>query len=166
MVGIEKALAGEVGAETIFRARLADLPAEWDYVLIDCAPSLGVLTVSALAAVREILVPVEAHVMALTGLAQLLQTIAIVQERLNPALKIAGIVACRVDARTRHAIEIVEQLRARFGDSVYRTEIRENVRLAECPSFEKPITQYDSQSAGARDYRALAAEIDAKVKGD
>ncbi len=162
MVGIEKALAGEVGAETIFRAKLAGLAPEWDYVLIDCAPSLGILTVSALAAVREILVPVEAHVMALTGLAQLLQTVTVVKERLNPTLEIAGIVACRVDARTRHALEIVEQLRARFGATVYQTEIRENVRLAECPSFGRPITQYDSQSAGARDYRALAAEVDAR----
>jgi chromosome partitioning protein len=163
LVGAEKALAAEVGAETILRSKLGALvsaaPSRWDVVLLDCAPSLGILTVNALAAVREVLVPVEAHVMALSGLAQLLQTISVVQERLNPDLEIAGIVACRVDARTRHSQEIVAQLRERFGEVVYRTAIRENIRLAECPSFGQPITQYDPRSAGAHDYRALAQEV-------
>jgi chromosome partitioning protein len=162
LVGVEKALAGEVGAETILRAKLAALPERWDVILLDCAPTLGILTVNALAAAREVLVPVEAHVMALTGLAQLLQTISIVRERLNPELEVAGIVACRVDARTRHSQEIVTQLRERFGSQVYKTPIRENVRLAECPSFAQPITQYESRSAGAQDYRALAEEVEAQ----
>jgi len=168
LVGVEKALAGEVGAETILRSKLGALanalPSRWDVVLLDCAPSLGILTVNALAAVREVLVPVEAHVMALSGLAQLLQTVSVVQERLNPELEIAGIVACRVDARTRHSQEIVAQLRERFGPVVYRTAIRENIRLAECPSFGQPITQYDSRSAGAHDYRALAEEVQAQAQ--
>lgn len=160
LVGVEKALAREVGAETILRRQLHHLPGDrWDYLLIDCPPALGILTINALAAVREVLVPVEAHVLALEGLAQLLQTIEVVKERLNPALEISGILACRVDGRTRHAQEVVEQLRGRFGDLVYKTVIRENVRLAECPSFGKPITQYDPRSYGAADYRALALEI-------
>jgi chromosome partitioning protein len=160
LVGVEKILAGEVGAETILKRNLDRLPpGRWDYVLLDCPPTLGVLTVNALAAVKELLVPVEAHVMALGGLAQLLHTVEIVKERLNPDLKISGILACRVDARTRHAREVVEQLRERSGDLVYRTVIRENIRLAECPSFGQPITEYDPKSAGARDYRALADEI-------
>ena len=160
LVGVEKSLAGEVGAEIILRSRLhEERLQEWDYVLIDCAPTLGVLSVSAMTAAREILVPVEAHVMALSGLAQLLKTVEIVKERLNPQLDISGILACRVDARTRHALEIVEQLRARFGSLVYKTVIRENVRLAECPSFGQSILQYDMRSAGAKDYCALAAEI-------
>ena len=160
LVGVEKILAGEVGAETILRRHLEDLPPDrWDYILIDCPPTLGVLTVNALAAVKELLVPVEAHVMALSGLAQLLQTVEIVKERLNPDLKISGILACRVDARTRHAREVVEQLRQRSGALVYKTVIRENIRLAECPSFGQPITLYDPKSAGAQDYRALADEI-------
>ena len=109
LVGVEKMLAGEVGAETILRRQLDRLPPHhWDYVLIDCPPTLGVLTVNALAAVRELLVPVEAHVMALDGLAQLLHTVEVVQERLNPELKISGILACRVDSRTRHAREVVD----------------------------------------------------------
>ena len=112
LVGAEKILAGEVGAETILRRNLERLPPDrWDYLLIDCPPTLGVLTINALTAVEELLVPVEAHVMALSGLAQLLQTVEIVQERLNAKLKISGILACRVDARTRHAREVVEQLR-------------------------------------------------------
>jgi chromosome partitioning protein len=153
-------LAGEVGAETILRRNLDRLPPDrWDYVLIDCPPTLGVLTVNALVAVAELLVPVEAHVMALSGLAQLLQTVEVVRDRLNPDLRVSGILACRVDFRTRHAREVVEQLRQRSGSLVYHTVIRENIRLAECPSFGQAITHYDGKSAGAADYRALADEI-------
>jgi chromosome partitioning protein len=160
LVGAEKALAGEVGAETLLRARLAELPPDrWDYVLLDCPPSLGLLTVNALAAVSEVLVTVEAHVMALAGLAQLVQTVRVVQERLNPDLIIGGIVACRVDVRTRHSREVVEHLRQGFGERVFKTVIRENVRLAECPSFAAPILAYDRRSTGAWDYQALALEM-------
>lgn len=160
LVGAEKVLAGELGAESILRRHLQSLPEDrWDYALLDCPPTLGILTINALVAARELLVPVEAHVMALSGLAQLLNTVKVVQERLNSELKISGILACRVDARTRHAREVVQQLRERSGDLVYRTVIRENVRLAECPSFGQPIAQYDPRSAGAADYQALAAEV-------
>lgn len=160
LVGIEKALAGEVGAETLLRKRTGDLDAgKWDYILIDCPPTLGTLTVNALTAVQEVLVPVEAHVMALNGLMDLIQTVNAVKERLHPPLRMAGILACRVDARTRHALEVVEQLRERFLHLVYRTIIRENVRLAECPSFGVPITQYDTNSHGAEDYRSLAGDV-------
>ncbi|MBW1990745.1 MAG: ParA family protein [Deltaproteobacteria bacterium] len=165
MVGVERILVGEVGAEQILRRNLAKLPADtWDYVLVDCPPTLGLLTVNALAAVQEVLVPVEAHVMALTGLAHLLHTVEVVRERLNNDLRVSGILACRVDARTRHAREVVEQLREHNGELVYRTVIRENIRLAECPSFAQPITRYDSKSSGAADYRALAQEIIAQEK--
>ena len=160
LVGVEKILAGELGAETILRRQFNKLPVNhWDYILIDCPPTLGILTINALAAVRELLVPVEAHVMALDGLAQLQHTVDVVKERLNPELQVTGILACRVDNRTRHAREVVEQLRQRSGSLVYRTVIRENIRLAECPSFGQAITQYDGKSAGAADYRGLADEI-------
>jgi chromosome partitioning protein len=160
LVGVEKILAGELGAETILRRHLSGLPpGRWEYVLADCPPTLGLLTVNVLSAVRELLVPVEAHIMALGGLAQLLHTVEVIKERLNPDLRITGILACRMNARTRHAQEILERLRSRFGDLVYHTVIRENVRLAECPSFGKPITLYDPRSAGATDYRALAQEV-------
>ncbi|MDP9439747.1 MAG: ParA family protein [Actinomycetota bacterium] len=164
LVGAERALAGEVGAETILRRKLSSLDG-YDYVLMDCPPQLGILTVNALVAASEVLVPVEAHVMALAGLAQLVETVELVQDRLNPDLDITGIVACRVDARTRHAGEVVGQLRERFGDLVFRTVIRENVRLAEAPSFREPITAYDPRSAGAEDHRALAAEVVAQENG-
>lgn len=167
LVGVERALAGEVGADLLLRRKLQSLPqSRWDYALLDCPPALGLLTVSALAAAGEVIIPVEAHVMALGGLAQLLQTVEIVRERMNEGLKIGGIVVCRVDTRTRHAREVVEELRERFGGLVYRTVIRENVRLAEAPSFGQPIIEYDHRCAGAEDYRALAAEVIAQEQSD
>ena len=164
LVGIEKALAGEVAAETILRGHLTGLPAQWKYILLDCPPALGILTVNALAAAREVLVTVEAHVMALHGLARLIQTVGVIRERLNHELEITGILPCRVDVRTRHAQDIVEELRTRFGKLVFKTGIRENIRLAECPSFGQPITQYAPDSHGAEDYRALAREIIAQER--
>lgn len=130
----------------------------FDYALIDCPPTLGVLSVNALTAAGEVLVPVAAQVMNLHGIAQLHQTIELVRRRLNPALRIAGILACRLDQRTNHGPEIVAKLRARFPETL-RTTIRENVKLAECPSMGEPITSYASGSSGAEDYRALAEEL-------
>ena len=158
LVGVEKALAGEVGTETLLKRAIGKLK-NYDYVILDCPPSLGLLTINALTAARELLIPVEAHVLALAGLAQLLETMEKVKERLNPTLAIAGILACRVDHRTRHAQDIEEQLRKRFGRQVYAATIRENIRLAEAPSFGQAILQYDSKSSGAADYRALATLV-------
>jgi chromosome partitioning protein len=160
LAGAEKALSGEVGAETILRRKIRKLPKDrWDYLLIDCPPTLGILAINALAGAEEVLIPVEAHVMALAGVAQIIKTAEVVKERLNPDLELTGIVACRVDGRTRHSLEVVEQLRARFGKLVFRTVIRENIRLAEAPSYAQPITVYDPRSFGAEDYRDLAAEV-------
>ena len=159
LVGAERALAGEVGAETLLRRRLRAIADSYDEALIDTPPTLGVLTVGALVAADEVLVPVEAHVMALNGLAQLLQTVDAVRDRLNEGLRILGVAACRVDMRTRHSQEVVDELRKRFPAETFRTVIRENVRLAEAPSFGQPVTAYDTRSAGAEDHRALAAEV-------
>ncbi|HNP61003.1 MAG TPA: ParA family protein [Nitrospirales bacterium] len=159
LVGVDKALAGEVGAEMILNRHLADLSDHWDYILLDCSPTLGIVTINALVAAREILIPVETHVMALRGLAHLLQTVETIRVRLNSALAISGILACRVDARTRHALEVVAQLRERFKKQVFKVVVRESIRLAECPSFGKPVTLYDPQGNGAKDYRALAKEV-------
>lgn len=164
MVGIERALAAEIGAENILRRNLAALPKKYDYLFLDCPPSLGALTVNALNAADEILVPVSAEYLAVEGLAQLRHTVQTVQGRLNPTLKYAGILGCRVDQRTRHALEVVDLLRKNFKDLTYRTVIRENVRLSECPAFGQPITLYDSKSAGAADYRALAKEVIAQER--
>jgi len=163
LVGVERALAGEVGAETIFRRALGALPPHWDLALLDCPPSLGLLSVSALVASRAVLVPVEAHVMAMAGLAALLQTTERVRERLNPELAIAAILACRVN-RTNLAREVVARLRERFGDLVLDAVVRESVRLAEAPSFGRPITTYDPRGAGAEDYRAVARELLGRIE--
>ena len=160
LVGAEKALSGEPGAEQCLKEKLKELPeGRFDYILIDCPPTLGILTVNALNAVTEVLVPVECHVMGLHGLAQLWKTVELVKKRLNADLAITGIVACRVDRRTKHGKEVVEKVRARFPEITFATEIRENVRLAECPSQGGPITVYDTKSAGAEDYRKLAEEV-------
>jgi chromosome partitioning protein len=165
LVGAERALATEVGAETLMRRRLKDVADRYDVALIDTPPTLGILTVAALVAADQVLVPVAAHVLALNGLAQLLETIETVRDRLNDSLSILGIVPCRLDARTRHGVEVVAELRKRFPKETFATAIRENVRLAEAPSFGQPITAYDTKSAGAEDYRALAAEVVGRWKG-
>jgi chromosome partitioning protein len=166
LVGAERALAGEVGAETLLRSQFGKLPAgRWDWVLVDCPPTLGVLALQALVGCRELLVPVTAEAMAVAGLAALLQTLQRVQQRLNPKLVLLGILACRVDTRTRLAREVVEALRQRFGSEVFQATIRESVRLTEAPSHHQPITTYAPDSHGAEDYRALAAELmGAKVR--
>ena len=159
LVGVDKALAAEVGAETLLRTAFARLPARWDYVVVDCPPSLGFLAIAAFVACQSLLIPIETRVMALGGLAALLRTMERVRERLNPELSLAGIVPCRVDLRTNLSREIVQRLRERFADVVFASTIRENVRLAEAPSFEQPITNYAPNSTGAADYRAVAAEL-------
>ena len=165
LVGAERALAAEVGAETLLRRKLGKLPAgRWDYVIFDTPPTLGILTLSALVASREVLVPVECHAVALAGLAQLLQTLDAVRDRLNPELTVAGVLACRLDGRTRHAQDVLDELRAKLGRQVLKTAIRESVRFAEAWSFAKPVTAYASASTGAEDYRALAGEIVAQER--
>jgi chromosome partitioning protein len=160
MYNVERALAGEPGAEHSLKMRLRHLPAgRFDYVLIDCPPSLGLLTVNALTAVDEVFVPLEAHVLGLHGLDKLVQTVGIVKERLNPALDITGIVACRVKAQTRHAQEVITDVKGRFPGVFFQTLVRENVRLTECPSQGVPITTYAPTSHGAEDYRKLAEEV-------
>jgi chromosome partitioning protein len=158
MTRLEKALANEVGAETIFRTELGKLEGDWDYVLLDCPPSLGLLALSALTAADEVLVPVEASVLALQGLASLTKTIQRVRDRLNPSLELGGIVVCRA-RNTNLSKEVLGLLQDRFGDSVYDARVRNNVRLAEAPSFGEPITVYDTRSIGADDYRAVATEF-------
>jgi chromosome partitioning protein len=157
--GLERSLAREMGAELTLRRRLKASADGWDYVLVDTPPTLGLLTLNALSAVSELIVPVEAHVLALAGVVQLQEAVETVRERLNPDLALTGVVACRVDSRTRHASDVVGSLRRKFNGHMYQTEIRENVRLAEAPSFRQSIFEYDPRSSGAADYRALALEV-------
>lgn len=159
LVGLDKRLAQELGAETLLKQSLEKLTKKYDYILIDCPPTLGILTINALAATHEIIVPVEARFMALNGLVDLLQTIDVIKKRLNPGLRVAGIVPCRVDGRTKHAHEVVEALTTNFKGMLYKSAIRENIRLSEAPSFNKPIMLYDKRSNGTIDYRSLAKEV-------
>jgi chromosome partitioning protein len=137
---------------------LEHLPPSWDYVLVDCPPSHGALSVAPLAACPAVIIPVETRVLALTGLVSTLETIEAVRERLNPQLTVDAIIASRVN-RTRHAQEIVERLRERYSELVLDVEIRETTDLATAPSFQLPVTRYAPDGAGAADFRALAREI-------
>ncbi len=226
LAGVEKALAGEIGAETVLRRGLGRMAeelrdraarAKWepevvsttdfvrfgsgrpeevwerayraagaeeregmsrekrrraterararcpDLVVLDCPPAMGALQVNALAAADAVVVPVEARFMALVGLAQILETVDRVRERIHPGLQVAGVLACRVDGRTRHGREVAEDLRTHFGDLVFRTAIRENVRLAEAAGHRLPVTRFDRRSSGAADYRAFAEELCARL---
>ncbi|MCB1178681.1 MAG: ParA family protein [Leptospiraceae bacterium] len=131
----------------------------YDYIIFDCGPGLSLTTVNALAAANELLIPVTTHSLTLYGVISLLETMESVQVKINPDLHITGILPCRVDPNLRHNMEILELLIERFGVLVYNTYIREDIKIAECPSFFQTIFQYDSKSTGAVDYRALAAEI-------
>jgi len=168
LAGAERILAAEMAAETLLSRRLADADLSvWDYVIMDTPPALNLLTINALTAAKEVLIPVEAHVLALSGVAQIVESIRLVQERLNRDLRLLGLVICRYDARTRHSVDVKDRLVAKFGDKVLKTVIRENIRLAEAPSFGAPINSYAPNSPGAADYRALAAEIiDMEQRGE
>lgn len=157
--GVEFLVADQVGRELILKKAMAGFRQEYDYVLVDCPPSLGLLTVNALVFVDEVFVPVQTRAIALSGLVTLLDTIRVVRERLNPKLELTGIIACMFDVRTNLSKEVVAKIRERFGEKVFKTVIRENVRLAEAPSFEKSIELYAPDSHGAEDYRALTREI-------
>lgn len=145
------------GAELVLRTALQRIQPRWDVLLLDCPPSLGLLTVNALVAADEVLVPVEAHILALEGLADLLGTIDLVREALNPQLKLGSVLACRV-SRTRHTRDVVDLLRQQFPDAMLTTVVRESARMAEAPAFKQPITVYAPDSPAAQDYRAVAAE--------
>lgn len=146
-------------ATAYLRTALEGTHGHWDVVLVDTAPAMALLPVAALAACREVLVPVEAHALALAGLVRVLQTIASVRADLNPRLKLTGILPTRVHGRTRLAADVLLELRRRFGRDVFRARIRETVRLAEAPGDCRPITQYAPSSHGAADYRAAAREL-------
>ncbi|MCH9631828.1 MAG: Sporulation initiation inhibitor protein Soj [Chlamydiae bacterium] len=159
LVKVEKALATEVGAEFILRDKLKSLEYNYDYIILDCPPNLGMLSLNALTAVDEVIIPVESRVMALYGLVQLLNTIKLVQSRLNPELKIKGVLPCRVDFRNNHSQEVLAQLKSRFEKQIFNTFIRENIKLAEASLKRMPITKFDPRSRGADDYNQLAWEV-------
>ncbi len=193
---VEMALAGRPGRETILRDRLAADPrctaaagtrragadgdpdgtAPFDYLVVDCPPSLGLLSLNAMAAVDEVLLPLQPHFLALHGLSKLLETIELVSEHVNPRLRLLGVVLCMFEAGTRLAGEIGRDVEAFFagagdahpawaGGRLFATRIRRNIRLAEAPSFGQSIFDYAASSHGAEDYAALAAEVDQAAAG-
>jgi chromosome partitioning protein len=170
LAGAELELLGTVGREVILRDQINADTESFDFVLMDCPPSLSVLTLNALCAATEVLIPLQAHFLALHGLSKLLETVNLVSKRVNRELKVGGIVLCLYDAGTRHGSEVIEDLNTFFDGRrkadapwadarLYQTRIRRNIRLAECPSFGQSIFQYAPTSRGAEDYSSLAAEI-------
>jgi chromosome partitioning protein len=155
-----KTLKDSPNKSQLLKKKFQNLPGNtWDYVIFDCAPGLNLSTVNALAASDELIIPVVAQALTLYGVIGLLETVESIQLKLNPDLHISGILPCRVDPAIRHNMEIVELLIERFGILVYNTYIREDIKLAECPSFFQTIFQYDPKSYGANDYRAVVGEI-------
>ncbi len=145
--------------EYFLKEALGQASQEYDYVFIDCPPSLGVLTLNGLVAARYVLIPLQCEYFALEGLTLLLKTINQVQKSLNPELEIGGIVFTMYDRRTRLAHEVVQEVTGYFKERVFRTIIPRNVRISEAPSFSKPINQYDRECLGARSYESLADEV-------
>lgn len=156
--GAEMALSGVAGREFLLREALEPLT-ESDYVLIDCPPSLGLLTINALTTAQEVYIPVQTEFLALQGMSTLLQTVEVVQRRLNREIQLAGIIATRYDSRKTLNREVVDKIREYIGDKLFNTLIRDNVSLAEAPSHGQTIFEYKRNSNGAADYLALSREI-------
>lgn len=170
LAAAEVELADVEHRETILRDKWSQVPAEFDFLVVDCPPSLGVLTLNALTMVQEVFLPMQPHFLALHGLSKLLRTVELVRQRMNPQLRLSGVLLCMYDANTRLASEVSQDVaaffeRSRAGHAVaaaaglFHTRIRRNVRLAEAPSFGQTILQYAPTSHGAEDYRALAKEV-------
>lgn len=159
LAGAEVELVGIVSRETRLKKAIFDLRTNYDFVLIDCPPSLGLLTVNALTAADGVLVPIQSEYYALEGLTQLMETVTLVKRGLNPSLSVFGVVVTMFDSRTQLAHQVAGEVRRYFGDKVFRTIIPRNVRLSEAPSFGKSITEYDPRSKGAESYDTLAREV-------
>lgn len=159
LAGAEIELVPAFSREFRLKNALEQVGDEFDFIIIDCPPSLGLLTVNAFAAAKEILVPIQCEYYALEGLGQLLRNVDLVQRNLNPTLEVSAVVLVMFDSRTRLATQVVDEVRSHFGDRVCKTVIPRTVRLSEAPSFGQPITTFDPTSRGAVAYRDLAKEV-------
>lgn len=159
LVGVEVELVRRRGRETLLRDALAPIRDRYDYILIDAPPSLGMLTLNTLAAADSVLIPIQCEFYALEGLSQLLNTIRLVQQSLNQGLQIEGVLLTMFDQRLNLSRQVADEAKEYFGSRVFSSVIPRNVRLAEAPSFGKPIAVYDVLSAGSQSYLALAREI-------
>ncbi len=157
--GAEMEFANEPARETLLKNTFKKLNKEYDYILVDCPPNLGLLTLNAFTAVKEIFIVLQSEYLALHGLSKLIDVIKVVKERLNPDIEITGIICTLFDSRKNLNREVVDHIKDYFGDKVFDTIIRDNVALAEAPSHHKTIFEYDSDSYGAEDYLALSKEI-------
>jgi chromosome partitioning protein len=157
--GAEVELVGVMARETRLKNAVAKVRDRYDYILVDSPPSLGLLTVNALTASDSVLIPLQCEYLALEGLTQLMAAVRRIQQRLNPGLRIEGLLLTMFDSRLNLSQQVVEEARGHFADRVYRTVIPRNVRLSEAPSFGKPIALYDPHSTGAESYRQLAREV-------
>jgi chromosome partitioning protein len=157
--GAEVELVGMMARETRLRTCLDQVRAKYDFVILDCPPSLGLLTVNALTAADSVLIPLQCEYLALEGLTSLLSAIRLVQDHLNPGLRIEGVLLTMYDARLNLSQQVADEARKFFAERVYKTIIPRNVRLSEAPSFGKPIVLYDPHSTGAESYRNLALEV-------
>ncbi|MGE3173287.1 MAG: ParA family protein [Planctomycetota bacterium] len=161
LAGVEQVLANRIGRETILREALETFARrdEFDFLLLDCPPSLGVLSANALVAAEQVVIPMQAQYLSLQGMAKLIEVIMLVQKRLNPSLHVALVLPCMVDSRTNLSAEVLREIEQHFGGQLARTRIRNNVKLAEAPSFGRTIFEHAPDSNGARDYEAVAQEL-------
>jgi chromosome partitioning protein len=159
LVGAEIEMLNLENRENILKRVLNTLRAEYDYILIDCSPSLGLITINALTASDGIIIPVQCEFFALEGIAKLLNTVKIIKSNLNPSLRIAGFLLTMFDGRLRLSAQVHDEVRRHFGDLVFDTVIARNVRLSEAPSHGMSVMEYDRSSKGAKNYRNLAKEL-------
>ncbi|RLB00691.1 MAG: hypothetical protein DRG55_06180, partial [Deltaproteobacteria bacterium] len=165
LIGAEVELVEERDRERKLKGMLRAIKERYDYILLDCPPSLGILTLNALTAAHSVIIPLQCEYYAMEGLTQLLRTIRAVKERFNPLLRIEGILLTMYDGRNNLARQVVQEVRGHFGSKVFNTVIPRNVRLSEAPSFGKPALLYDLRSKGAQSYLQLAREL-LEVEGD
>lgn len=159
LAGAEIELLEIENKEALLKTYLEKVKKNYDFIIIDCPPSLNLLTINALTAANTVLVPIQCEYYALEGLNQVLKTVNLVKKKLNPGLEMEGVVFTMYDARTNLSLEVVESVKSNLNQNIYKTIIPRNVRLAESPSHGMPINLYDSRSAGAEGYRLLAAEV-------
>ncbi|PKO98658.1 MAG: chromosome partitioning protein ParA [Bacteroidetes bacterium HGW-Bacteroidetes-8] len=159
LVGAEIEMLNIPERELVLKKALEPLKDQFDYIIIDCSPSLGIITINSLSAADSVLIPVQCEYFALEGLGKLLNTIKLVQNRLNTSLKIEGFLLTMFDSRTRHSNLVVDEVRNHFNEMVFKTVIQRNVRLTEAPSHGKPVILHDALSAGTNNYLNLAREI-------
>lgn len=157
--GTEVELVSELGREGRLKKILSQVDASYDFVIIDCPPSFGLLTINALTGANSVMIPIQCEYYALEGLGQLIKTINLIKDNLNSSLEIEGIVMTMADFRTNLTQEVINEVKKHFGEKVYKTVIPRNIRLSEAPGFGKPIFLYDKESEGARKYRELTKEF-------